>query len=273
MRYHPDFTERSGEHGRLLTEEQVEARLGRLVLRGIISPNDSGPPRGYEAEQIGLTKIGAPGELTRKLAEVNYHCLPYLALQVSLLLNSPSEGVRALLLEGPPGCGKSFLAKSLAKVTGAELMCLSCYAGMNTQHLIEQPSSLGIASAMASKKALRREELVNLGILSRAFLKSQSQPVILLIDEIDKVERAIDTFFLGPIQDGTIYPESRAPIDANTDNLLLIFTKNFERELNDALLRRVHPVTMTFLNAELEQRILSEHCNPILIANLVALVD
>ena len=114
---------------------------------------------------------------------------------------------------------------------------------------------------------------MNLGILSRAFLKSQNQPVILLIDEIDKADASIDTFFLGPIQDGTIYLESRPPIDANIDNLLLVFTKNYVRNLNDALLRRVHPICMTYLNAELEKKILSPHCNPRLIANLVSVVD
>ena len=75
-------------------------------------------------------------------------------------------------------------------------MCLSCYAGMNTQHLIETPSTLGIANAMAGRDSTTKEELINLGVLSRAFLKSQNQPVILLIDEIDKVDVSIDTFFL-----------------------------------------------------------------------------
>ena len=80
-------------------------------------------------------------------------------------------------------------------------------------------------------------------------------------------------FFLGPIQDATIYPESRPPIDANTDNLLLVFTKNFERVLNDALLRRLHPIQMTYLNADLERKILSRHCEPQLIENIVSIVD
>jgi hypothetical protein len=144
---------------------------------------------------------------------------------------------------------------------------------MNTQHLIEVPSIMGIANAMAGKKFTAKEEMVNLGILSRAFLKSHNQPVILLIDEIDKVDIAIDTFFLGPIQDATIFPESRPPIDANTDNLLLVFTKNFERNLNDALLRRIHPIQMSYLTADLEKKSLSEHCTPQLVSNIISVVD
>ena len=59
---------------------------------------------------------------------------------------------------------------------------------------------LAMARAM-SGEAQGQEDLMQLGIIARAFLKSQTKPVILLIDEIDKVDSAIDTFFLGPIQE------------------------------------------------------------------------
>ncbi len=214
--------------------------------------------------------LGTPQEIVSKLEEVGYECLPYLAVQLGLLFNTPAERVRALLLEGPSGCGKSFLAKSLAKLTGAEFMCLSCYRGMPTQNLIEAPSTLALAKSMAGQEGA---ELLNLGILSRAFLASQKKPVILLVDELDKPEDAIDTFFLGPIQDSTIWLESRPPIEARPENLLIIFTKNFNRKLDDALLRRVHPVIMTYLDSTLERKILSPHCHPRLISNLVAIAD
>ena len=221
----------------------------------------------------GLINIGTPDELAEKLAVVGYHCLHYLAVQICLVLNTPSGRTRALLLEGPSGCGKSFMAKSLAKITGAELMCLSCYKGIPTQNLIESPSTLALANAMAGKSSGNPEDLLNLGILSRAFLASQSHPVILLVDELDKPDGAIDTFFLGPIQDGRIWLESRPPIDANIDNFLIIFTKNFNRVLDEALLRRCHPIKMTYLDSTLERRILSEHCDARLVSNLVAVAD
>jgi MoxR-like ATPase len=126
---------------------------------------------------------------------------------------------------------------------------------------------------MAGQEVTAKDKLMNLGILSRAFLKSQSQPVILLIDEIDKVDGHIDTFFLGPIQDARIHLESRPPIDCNIDNLLVIFTKNFNRKLDDAFLRRVHPMKMAYLDSTLERRVLSKHCLPQLVANLVWVAD
>ena len=227
----------------------------------------------FEVENPGLNNVGTPQELSEKLSKVGYQCLHYLAVQIALLLNTPTSRIRSLLLEGPSGCGKSFMAKSLAKVTGAELMCLSCYKGIPTQNLVESPSTLAMANAMTGKGGTSADELMNLGIISRAFLKSQSGPVILLIDELDKPDGAIDTFFLGPIQDARIWLESRPPIDANPQNLLIIFTKNFHRVIDEALLRRVHPIKMTYLDSTLERRILSPHCHAQLVANLVAIAD
>lgn len=227
--------------------------------------------------KIGFDTIKTPTELIERLNTVGYHCMQYLAVQIALLLNTPTESrVRALLLEGPSGCGKSFMAKSLAKITGAEMLVLSCYKGMNTDHLIEAPSTLALANAMAGKVSKDKEdniELMNLGILSRSFLLSQQKPIILLIDELDKPDSAIDTFFLGPLQDGKIWLESRAPIVANPDNLLVMFTKNFNRVLDEALLRRVHPVKLTYLDSTLEKKILSPHCHPLLVSNLVGVAD
>lgn len=216
--------------------------------------------------------VGEPDQLVEKLGTVGYQCLHWLAVQICLILNAPAERTRALLLEGPSGCGKSFMAKSLAKITGAEFMTLSCYKGMPMQNLIEVPSSLAVVSSMAGKD-IKADDMMRLGIISRAFLKSQEKRVILLIDELDKPTSEIDTFFLGPIQDGRIWLEWREPIIANVDNLLLIFTKNFNRDLDEAFVRRVHPVKMTYLDNELERRVLSPYCHPRLIANLVAVAD
>ena len=274
MRYHPDFADPLVPDNRNAHVDQIYARLGRWLLDGIIDdPDAKRRGRAYKPEKVGLTKFDDPEEMARRLSAVGYQCARFTATQMSLLLSSPSDRVRAMLLEGPSGCGKSFLAKCLAKITGADFMCLSCYWGMNTAHLIEVPSALAIASSMAGSEQAAKEKLMNLGILSRAYLKSQNQPVILLIDEIDKVEGHIDTFFLGPIQDGRIWMESRPPIDANVDNLLIIFTKNYKRTLDDAFLRRLHPMKMAYIDSTLERRVLSKHCMPQLVSNLVWIAE
>lgn len=227
----------------------------------------------YYVERPGFHNVGTPEMLVENLAKVGYQCLNFLAVQMSLLLNTPTTKIRALLLEGPSGCGKTYMAKSLAKICGAELMCLSCYEGMVTANLIEYPSTLAMANAMSGKNEAKAEELLNLGIITRAFEKSRTGPVILLIDELDKTHRSIDTFFLGPVQDARIWLESRPPVDADPENILVIFTKNYNRTLDEAFLRRCHPVKMTYLDSTLERKILSPHCHPQLVANLVAIAD
>lgn len=243
--------------------------LPKKRQRGDERGDNSAPP------PLGFSSMQDPFELAAKLQAVGYECLPNIAIQLCLFLNTPVSRVRAILLEGPSGAGKSFLAKCLAKITGAELLCLSCYNGMPTQNLIEAPSTLALAAAMAGGGSTDSgsAELLNLGILSRAFLRSQEGPVILLVDELDKPDAAIDTFFLGPLQDGRIWLESRPPIDADLDNIIVMFTKNYNRKIDDALLRRCHPLTMGYLTAELETKILSEYCHPTLVENLVAIAD
>jgi hypothetical protein len=267
---------------REMTEEndQQKSASGRFSIpigkkitnKPVVAARGDTPSPG-SPKYAGFSSIKDPHDLATKLSSVGYECLPYLAVQIGLFFNVLSESrVRSLLLEGPSGCGKSFLAKSLCKITDAELMVLSCYKGMPTQNLIEAPSTFALASAMANK-SVDQETLMNLGMLARAFLKSQERPVIFLVDELDKPDTAIDTFFLGPLQDGMIWLESRPPIKANPDNLIVIFTKNFNRTLDDALLRRCHPVKMTYLDSTLETKILSEFCRPQLVKNLVSIAD
>lgn len=273
LRFHPDFFDPLVPDGRKATQYQIFSRLGRIVLQGIVpDPDEERRGTAYRPEAVGLTTLGTPENLARKLGDVGYQCLPFIATQLSLLMNTPSGRVRGLLLEGPSGCGKSFLAKCLAQISGAHFMCMSCFEGMETKYLLEYPSELATARAKAGEK-LQKKDLMLLGVLSRAFLKSQSQPTILLVDEIDKVGDHVDTFFLGPLQDGRIWLESRPPVDANIDNLLIVFTKNENRVLDQALLRRLHPIRMTYLDSTLERKILGKHCVPQLVANLVSVAD
>lgn len=257
-----------------MTGKEGKPQVRRFDLSGVNQTITKAAPLAPQFP-VGFNHVGGPTEIIEKLSQVGYHCMHYLAVQLALILNTPTENrIRALLLEGPSGCGKSYMAKSLAKITGAELMCLSCYRGINTEHLIEAPSTLAMVNAMTGRNnETSAEDMMNLGILSRAYLRSQDRPIIFLVDELDKPDSAIDTFFLGPLQDARIWLESRAPIDANPKNLLVMFTKNFNRVLDEALLRRVHPIKMTYLDSALERKILAPHCEPQLVANLVGVAD
>lgn len=261
------------ESGKKTEEAKPAADRSKTFEKVSKIKKEENKKRDFTATVERFSDIGSPDEVIKRLSTVGYECLPYLAVQIALLLNTPAERVRALILEGPSGCGKSFLAKSLAKITGAELMVISCYQGMATERLIESPSTMALAKAMAGAKDLKEEELMSLGVISQAFIKSKDHPVVLLVDELDKPDSSIDTFFLGPIQDSRIWSESQGPIDADPENILIVFTKNFNRVVDDALLRRCQPVQMTHLDSTLERKVLAPHCEPQLIANLVAFAE
>lgn len=273
LRFHPEFADALITDPRKASRGQIQAKLGRICLKGVVEDPDAKKRQiAFQVDKVGWQHVGNPEQIVEKLGRVGYECPDYLSRQMGLILNVKREMVRALLLEGPPGAGKSYLAKCLARIAGAELMVMQCYKGMDTQHLIEHRNEVAIAKANAGVR-IREDEIVELGILAKAFLKSQSQPVLLLIDEIDKVDPHIDTFFLGPIQDGRIWLLSGPALDCNLDNLFMVFTKNYERTLNDALMRRVHPLTMTYLDSKLERKILSAYCVPRLIDNLSYVAD
>jgi MoxR-like ATPase len=274
IKHHNDFYDPLFPDPKKMTKRDTFSRMGSFLLQGITEdPEAEARAQVYKPKQKDFLNPGTPEDLASELSKVGYQCLPYLAIQLSLLLSTKSDSVRTLLLEGPSGCGKSYLAKCLSRIFAAEFMCLSCYQDMETKHLIEYPSTLALAKAQAAGGHAGKDDLLTLGLLSRAFLKSQTQPTILLIDEIDKVDNHIDTFFLGPLQDGRIWLESRPPIDANIDNLLVIFTKNNNRILDQALLRRLVPVSMQYLDATLERKILSKSCSPQLVSNLVSVAE
>ena len=90
LRYHPDYYDSLQPNGRKLSMDEVYAKLGRYVVKGIVDdPLDAKRKQAYKAERVSLTQIGSPPELMAKLAEVNYECMPFLATQMSLLLNTP----------------------------------------------------------------------------------------------------------------------------------------------------------------------------------------
>ncbi|MCI0717794.1 MAG: MoxR family ATPase, partial [Acidobacteria bacterium] len=142
-------------------------------------------------------------ELAQKLREAKYVIDP-ISLQVVYLA---AQMQKPLLVEGPPGCGKTELAYAVAAAAGTTVERLQCYEGITEEKAIGKfDESLQRMFLETEKQCIRenwcalRERLHSLdffseGPLLRA-LRYKDRPCVLLIDELDKVDHAFEALLL-----------------------------------------------------------------------------
>ena len=174
------------------------------------------------------------------------------ALFVALAIEKP------LLLEGEAGVGKTELAKALALATGSRLIRLQCYEGLDVSHAVYEWNYARqlLHIRAAQEGAVSEQELFGPDYLIRRPLLeaiASEEPVVLLIDEIDRADDEFEAFLLEVLSDfqitipeiGTIHAVRRPTV---------ILTSNRTRELHDALKRRClfHWITHPSLEREVE---------------------
>jgi MoxR-like ATPase len=142
-----------------------------------------------------------------------------------------------LLLEGEAGVGKTEVAKALAAATGARLIRLQCHEGIDIHHALydwDYPRQL-LHLRAGEEEPLYSEHF----LLRRPLLEAlqATEPVVLLIDEVDRADDEFEAFLLEFLSDfqvsipelGTVLAERRP---------VVVMTSNRTRELHDALKRR-----------------------------------
>jgi MoxR-like ATPase len=144
-----------------------------------------------------------------------------------------------LLLEGEAGVGKTEVAKALAGATGARLIRLQCHEGIDLHHALydwDYPRQLlHLRGESASEEALYSERF----LLRRPLLDAlmAREPVVLLIDEIDRADDEFEAFLLEFLSDFQVSIPELGTVTAQRRPLVVI-TSNRTRELHDALKRR-----------------------------------
>jgi MoxR-like ATPase len=153
---------------------------------------------------------------------------------------------RPLLLEGEPGVGKTEIARTLARVLGAELIRLQCYEGIDAgQALYEWDYSRQLLYARTLQEgtldpANRAAELYGPEFLvERPLLRAvrAGAGAVLLVDELDRADEEFEAFLLEVLADSAVTIPEIGTIAAD-EPPVVVLTSNRTRELHDALKRR-----------------------------------
>jgi MoxR-like ATPase len=151
---------------------------------------------------------------------------------------------RPLFLEGDPGVGKTALAQALARITGAELVRLQCYEGIDSSQALydwdfpRQILHLRAANEQTDTAALEASLYDRRFLIARPILRAlEHSPSVLLIDEIDRADDEFEAFLLEVLADNAVTIPELGTVRAEVPPLVVL-TSNRTREVHDALKRR-----------------------------------
>lgn len=175
------------------------------------------------------------------------------ALRILSAVLNQRRGVKAVLIRGPPGVGKTALTRALSDILNASYHFFQCTLGTSEDELLWR-----LVPSEETKSGIK---LVH-GPLPIALLSSRKQKTILCLDEFDKTRPSADALLLDYLQNARVSLRDdgrKELITGKSENLIVFLTSNDEREFSEPLLRRVIQLKLSYLQPELVKKILAEN--------------
>lgn len=206
------------------------------------------------------TWFESPADAAVRLREAGY--LTDDATALTAYLSGALE--KPLLIEGPAGVGKTELAKAVARATGAGLVRLQCYEGLDEaralyewnykKQLLRIQASGGEDSWSETHDDIFTEEF----LLTRPLLSAirRDEPTVLLIDEVDKTDVEVEGLLLEVLSDFQVTIPELGTVSA-TRRPFVVLTSNATRELSEAVKRRCLFLHLDYPDAERERAIVT----------------
>lgn len=207
--------------------------------------------------------FSSPTELATKLRAARYIIDPVTLSVVYLAVRMQ----KPLLIEGPPGCGKTELAYAVAVAANVNVERLQCYVGITEDKAIgkfdESLQKLFLETRsehleqdwVEVRRRLHTLDFFAEGPLLRA-LRYQDRPCVLLIDELDKVDQEFEALLLEILSAWQVTVPKLGTIPATTVPFVVL-SSNEERRLGDPLRRRCFYLRFEYPTVERETEILS----------------